>query len=162
VPDVQTYHVAPYSADGELLGVGTWDIAKLSSKWLVLCRDVISRWGDTFRGALDGNLSHIQLQVTSANGAALVTCTANDEIATSSAFLAGANTKLETDVLAMFHQSLLNAGSASIRDDGFRFADHTERPFAIHVIWGNPAVSDDDYDLIREIGTHLAGAFFYP
>ncbi len=62
----------------------------------------------------------------------------------------------------MFHQSLLNAGPVPIRDDGFRFADLTERPLAIQVIWGNSAISDDDSELIRELGTHLAGAFFYP
>ena len=162
MPDVQTYHVAPYSAEGELLGVGTWDISSLSAKWLGTCRDVIRQWGETFHGSFDGNLSHIQIRVTSANGAALVTFLVNNEIATSSAFLAGSDVAIESDVLTMFHQSLLNAGPIPIRDDGFRFADLAERPLAIHVVWGNSHISDDDYELVRELGTHLAGAFFYP
>ena len=90
------------------------------------------------------------------------TFSVNNEIVTSSAFLDGSNTAVESEVLTMFHQSLMNAAPVPVRDDGFRFADHVERPLAIHVIWGNPTVSQDDHDLIRELGTHLAGAFFYP
>jgi hypothetical protein len=119
--------------------------------------------GASFRTALDQNLSHLEIALTSFGGVGVATFYAHGNIAASHAFCTGGNRTAEDEVLRMFVDSLR-------RVDVVRKAQVTERPFEaaltieerplwVVVAWGNPAVSAQDEQLIRELGVHFAAAF---
>ena len=161
------FYVAPFAIDGELVGIAPLSVSALSPRWLGLCRELIGKNGESFSCAIpQQSLRHISLQITSSNGATLVTFSANGQIVSSSAALAGTDPMTDTQVLRMFVESLRTTSSvvvASGSPDPFEQALHiAERPLYVVVPWANPTVSDTDHDLVRELNNHLAGALLAP
>jgi hypothetical protein len=157
------FYVAPFAIDGELAGIAPWALSSLSPRWLGVCRHLIARNGDIFTCNIpQQSLSHISIQVTSSDGAALVTIRANDEIVSSAAALAGNNSTVDAQVLNMFVSSLravpaVGAAAASAQpfEQAFRIA---ERPLYVVVPWASRASSQTDLDVARELNNHFAGA----
>jgi hypothetical protein len=160
-----THWVAPFALDGELLGVELVRADALSPKWLDVCRHFLDAHGPVFRASFGQMLQHLELKLTSQAGHGLGTWYANQQIVVSTAYLNGRDHRAEMDMLAMFVDSLR-------RNDAVQQAKATPQPFAqmatpdqrplhVVVVWANPAVSDQDTELVRELSTHFAAAFFH-
>jgi len=157
-----SYHVAAFAADGSLVGVGRWDRAALSPKWLAVAAELMEAATRSGRVAVPiENLSHVTIQVTRAAGAMLATYSAHGIIAASALMLTGAAPEVEADLLTMFVQSLRKTPAVARLGGVEPFAalfSLTERPLHVVVPWPQGVVSEDDHELIQQLSTHVAGA----
>jgi hypothetical protein len=157
------YFVAPFAVDGELLGVAGRSLSELSPRWLGFLHELLATQGPTFRCPIPvPPLEHITLQVTSADGAALVSFAVRDQPATSAVALTGSDPTADAKVLRMFVDSMRRvplvrqvAATPAPFEAAFRLA---QRPLYVVIPWANPKVSDADQDLVQELENHLAGA----
>lgn len=158
------YHVAVFTRDGALEGTGTQRVAALSKKWIDVARGMLTELGPRFRVPLSP-LRHLEVGLTSADGNGVGTFYANGHIALSTLYLGGqSGPEAAAELQEMFLASLRRAvpGAAEGREPpafGDLIGIH-ERPLYAVVVWVNPAVSEDDYQLLREFSTHFAAAFF--
>lgn len=86
------------------------------------------------------------------------------EIAASLLLLSGQSEAVERDISQMFVESLrktdlVKAAAVSQRPFG-SILMLKERPLLVVVPWGRATISGDDHNLVKELGLHLAGAFF--
>jgi len=155
--------VAPFAFNGELMGIGKCEVSELSLKWLDICRAILNDHGPVFRVSLGDSLSHLEIKLTSANGAGLGIFYAHSEIELSTAYLSGDDPKSENDILSMFVSSLRKSNvvqNSQINSLPFEEVFSVkERPLHIVVVWANPKISDEDQELIQELSSHFAGAF---
>ena len=139
-PGKSGFFIAPFGIDGKSVGVAYWDASRLSKKWLATCTTFLEE-----------------------HGAAIVTICVKGKVVSSLLLLSGRAQATEADVAKMFVESLqrtfLVKASATIPDSFEEFLQCNERPLAVVVAWPEQAVSDEDHDLVRELGIHLAGAF---
>lgn len=155
------FYAAPFAADGSLTGVSECSPSALSPRWMDFWRQMLGAHGPVFRIPIPiPPLSHIGVRFTGSNGAALVTFTVRDQPATSGVALTGQSSGAEAEVLRMFVDSLrrtrpvrASAGDEPPFEAAFRLA---QRPLYITVIWGNPAIDDEDYETVIEFESHLA------
>lgn len=157
----QTFYVAPFSCDGDLLGFVEWDVATLSDRWLSFCRGLLSTHGPNFTATLPGPLHRVGLRFTSAQGAALATFSFDGVPVASSALLRGEAPAVERELLTMFVQS-------ARRLDIVRSSQKCSEPFTeVFGIHNRPLHTviafggSDDANIIPELGNHLAGAFLH-
>ena len=159
----ESFFVAPFAPDGELVGVAAWDLASLSPRWLSLCEAMIRSLGPNFRSPLAGPLGHLEVRLTSAAGTGLGTFLANGRLMASAAYQRGADVAVEQEVVRMFIESLRRAAPvqhATTSDQPFEaMATLRDRPLQIVVPWADPAASAQDEQLVRELANHFAAAF---
>jgi hypothetical protein len=162
-PARRMFYAAPFAADGELVGVGQWRLTDLSPHWVEFCRHVLAGQGPRVRTALPAPLHHLELSFTGAEGTALSTISAAGQLAASAVYLRGKNLSQEQEALVMFVESLRKTAivqRCQIGSQPFQVAlELAERPLHIVVAWGNPAVNEEDYRLVTELGNHMAAAF---
>ena len=161
VPD---YFVAPFAADGELIGVAGRSLSELSPSWLEFCRGMLAAQGPTFRCAMPlPPLAHITLRFTSTEGAALITWLVRDRVATSGVALRGKDPAADADLLGMYVESLRGVHlvrKAAAGPAPFEAAfGLTQRPLYIVVPWPDPHITDADFELVQELDSHTAAAF---
>ena len=158
--EYQSFYAAPFAIDGELLGVGAWQLSALSPRWLTFAREVLKSAGAQFNGCLPPPFERVALRYTSAGEAALATFCIGAVPVASSAYLRGGDTVAERQLLEMF------VGSAR-RSEVVRQCQKTREPFAevfsiserpLHTViaWGTQG---SDADIISQLGNHFAGAF---
>jgi len=162
VPATDSFFAAPFAVDGELMGVAEWHVSDLSPRWLRFCEDLLSQ-REAFKTPLPGPLAHLELRFTSAQGAALATFLASGQLVVSAAYLRGDNPDAEQELLSMFVESLrrsafVQCSQAGQEPFGAVFGLN-QRPLHVVVAWANPRVADNDEELVRELGNHLAAAF---
>jgi hypothetical protein len=157
------FYAAPFASDGQLVGVGQWRLADLSARWLDFCGQFLVQHGERFRSALPAPLNRLELTFTSAEGTALATIAVAGQIAASAVYLRGENPNAEQELLAMFVESLRRTAivqQCHVGPEPFQAAlGLTERPLHVVVAWGSPAVDEEDYGLVTEVGNHMAAAF---
>ena len=158
------YYVAPFAADGELVGVAGRSLAELSPRWLAFCSGMLDTHGPAFRCAVPlPPLEHISLKFTSAQGAALLTFLVRGHVATSGVALRGTHPAADAELLATYVDSMrgvrLVRRAATTRTPFEAALGLTQRPLYIVVPWAVPEISDADMDLVRELNTHTAAAF---
>lgn len=163
LPSTPDYFIAPFTPDGQLIGVAGRALAELSPKWLAFCRELLASHGSTFRCPIPlPSLQHITLQVTSAGGTALVSLLVNDQPASSAVALTGQEPGAEAEVLKMFVESLrrvtLVQQAAATSKPFESLFSLRERPLYAVVLWANPQISEEDQQLVQELENHLAGA----
>ncbi|MBN8627490.1 MAG: hypothetical protein J0M17_18590 [Planctomycetes bacterium] len=155
------FYVAPFAADGESLGIGFWESAKLSANWIAVATTFIEVGGAAFRSAWAGNLGYVETQLTSQNGAGIATFFVRDQIANSILLLSGQAPSVEQDVEHMFSSSMQRAipaqSRASVADELGRLS---QRPLVAVFVWGNQAISDADHEVVQQLTTHFACAYF--
>ena len=161
----ESLSIAAFAADGELVGTGRWTVSDLSPKWVNVCQSILREHGPSFRASFGRPLAHIELKFDSSAGSALCTFFANGEIAMSSACVSGLSETADREVLQLFRQSLLREPLAHLAASDPSRAFQSlfslpDRPLAAVVCWGNPTISEEDTNVVRELGVHLAGAFF--
>jgi hypothetical protein len=158
------FFVAPFSVDGEMQGLDVFEPSALSGRWLGLCRDHLERYGSVFDRAWEGNLSHIRTKFTSASGVAFISFYVESRLVASIALGTGRSSSAESEALRMFVISLRRVDlvrvAANSGDPFQKVLMIEERPLMIVVPWPDLGVSDQDHALVRELATHLAGAFF--
>lgn len=162
-PPSGIFYAAPISIEGHLVGVGQWRLADLSPRWVEFCKQLLEQHGENFRTALPSPLHRLELSYTSAKGTALVTFTAAGQIASSAVYLRGENPSAEKEVLGMFVESFTRScgeRQLQVEQNHLQAAiGLKERPLHLVVAWASPAVNDDDYRLVTELGNHLAAAY---
>jgi hypothetical protein len=158
-------HYASFALDGEMIGRGSTELAKLSPKWLETCGQILNANGPSFRSSLGGSLNHLEFQLTSGGGACLGMFFAHGALAISSIYLSGASAAAERDVQAMFLESLAKApivwAAAPTAAKPFEALDNVvDRPFFSLVFWAPHHISDSDNAALGDLATHFAGALF--
>jgi hypothetical protein len=161
-PDDIRFFVAPFGLDGETVGIGEWRIARLSQDWLGLCAEQLRSkktelsWG--------GKLPGIKVKLTCASGAAIGTVCVNDQVASSLLLLSGQSVSAESAVAQMFVESLRRTMHSRAHPSAKTLFEEVlnlkERPLLIVVPWPEAGISADEHETVRELGLHLAGAFF--
>ena len=157
----QTFHVAPFSCDGDLLGIAEWDVATLSDRWLGFCRELLSTHGPIFTTTLPGPLHRVGIRFTSAQGAALATFSFDGVPVASSALLRGEAPAAERELLLMFVQS---ARGLDVVRTSQQSTEPFEEIFGIHLRPLHTVITfggSEDANIIPELGNHLAGAFLH-
>ena len=158
------FFVLPFGMDGEPVGLGFWEQSRLSEEWLKVCRNYLEAHGSAFEAAWSGNLTHVRTKLTSASGAAVVTFVVQQKVVLSVLLLTGSSLPGEDSVAQMFVESLRRSAPAqAAAQSASPFSSvfsEGHRPLMVVVPWPEATVSDQDHELIRELGLHLAGAFF--
>ena len=158
-----SFDVAAFGFDGELIGTGTRQLDQLSPRWLSACDVMLRENGDVFRRSLGAQLSHIEIQLTSADGAALGMFFVNGTLALSTAYFRGESASTETSVMSLFVNSLRNIPQVQEAAESplpFEALLSVEtRPLAALVFWAPSDVDEGDHELVRELSTHFAGAY---
>lgn len=158
------FFILPFGMDGEPVGFGFWEQVRLSENWLTVCRDYLNEHGAVFDASWSGNLSHIRTKITSASGTALVTFFVQGKVALSVLLLAGTSPAAEESAAQMFVESLRRSApvqAATQSPNPFNnIFSAKDRPLMVVVPWPETTVSEQDHKLVRELGLHLAGAFF--
>src|SRR6478735_8996325 len=107
LPSTPDYFIAPFATDGELIGVAGRSLAELSPRWLGFCHELLAAQGPVFRCPVPlPPLQHITVQLTSSNGAALVSLFVHDQPASSAVALTGADLAADAEALRMFVDSM--------------------------------------------------------
>lgn len=163
MPSTPDYFVAPFAPDGELVGVAGRSLAELSPRWLGFCHELLASQGPVFRRPVPlPPLQHITVQLTSSNGAALVTLSVHEQPASSAVALTGSDPGADSEVLRMFVESMRRlpivqqaAATPTPFEAVFGLA---ERPLYVVIPWANPRISGPDQELVQQLENHLAGA----
>lgn len=94
------HHLAIFAPDGSLTGVTPCSSSVLSPRWMDFWRQMLGAHGPVFKTALPiPPLSHIEVRLTGAEGAALVSYTVQGQPVTSAVALTGWNATAEAEVL---------------------------------------------------------------
>lgn len=158
-----SFEVAAFSFDGELIGTGTRQLDQLSPRWLSACDVMLRENGDVFRGSLGAQLSHIEIQLTSADGTGLGMFFVNGTLALSTAYFPGKSASTESSVMSLFVNSLRNtprvmeAAESPLPFEALLSVGN--RPLAALVFWAPNDVDEGDHELVQELSTHFAGAY---
>lgn len=155
------FHIAPFSADGSCCGVGFWKNSDLSPRWIAAANDFLAANGPVFRKNWDGVLGDYETHLTSAQSCALATFLAKGRIVVSTLLLSGLQPQAEAELQVLFASSMQRLptvpASTSVLEGIRRI---TDRPLSIVFITADPQVSDQENDIVRELSTHFAAAFF--
>ena len=158
------FWVAPFGIDGELEGTGFWDFSSLTERWLEHYRAFLKAKGPNFDCQLDEPLSRFRLKLTSSSGAALLTISVLNNVASSLALLGGIFPEIDRQVARLFVDSVrrsalakTTANSAKPFETLFNIA---HRPLMAVIPWPNDLIPAEDYNLAREVGLHFSAAFF--
>ena len=159
------FFVAPFALDGEFLGIGSLEVSGFSPKWLAICESILRQHGPLFRISMGQMLTYLEIELTSANGVGLSTFYAKGEAVISAAYLSGRDAEAERTVSRMFVDSLRSIpiiqqakGSERPFESVFMIP---ERPLHVVVVWTNPNVSPEDFQLLQELSSHFAAAFLF-
>lgn len=157
----QLFYAAPFAFTGEFFGLCCWSLDELSPRWLGYFRGLLSSNGSQFTTALPDPLHRIELRFTSAQGAALVNVSLDRVPVASSVLLRGDNSTVEQELLTMFVDSARRVeivrGNQITMEPFTEVFGIQERPLHTVITFGG----GEDADIIPELGTHLAAAFFY-
>jgi hypothetical protein len=162
--EIQIFYLAAFDVKGELVGQSTFEVARLSPKWLQLCERLLVSNSERFAVNLTGPFARIAIRFTSASGAAIGTLSVNGNLANSLLLISGTVPDADREVTELFHHSVsamiakLNPYSLLIPFQ--ELLKLKNRPLVCVVPWGDANVSEEDNELVREISWHLAGAFF--
>ncbi|HYD12187.1 MAG TPA: hypothetical protein VEC11_05015 [Allosphingosinicella sp.] len=164
--NAEGFSIASFDFNGRYNGTVQWRFDALSQHWLSVCREFLGHNGDSFKASWTGPLAHLATHFTSASGSAMLTSRVDDEIALSSVLIGGLSREADQWVLDAFLTSMrgvdLVRGSAPDSEPFRELLAIEHRPLMATVFWGNPRVTDQDYELVVELERHLAGVFFSP
>jgi len=162
-PDAEGFFIAGFAIDGSLEVKDRWNYRDLSSRWSNVCDELLRTKGVNFNHTWSGPLSHIRTRLTSARGAGLCAVYVNDHIAWSSLLLRGNDRGAELATSKMYVNSLQRTDFlqvfAALSEPFAEVLSMSERPVMVFVPIPDEAVSDQDYDVVRELSLHLASAF---
>lgn len=104
------------------------------------------------------------MKFTSAASTAMAILLAKGVPASSLLLLGGPPSLAEEEATTMFVESLrrteLVKACASSPAPFAGVGSNKNRPLIVVIPWGDPTTSAEDHELVRELGLHLAGAFF--
>jgi len=154
--------IASFAIDGELLGVGERAFEKLSQHWIGVCASLIDHYGPVFDRPLQGPLSHLRITCTAAASAAMVVLYAHGLPVSSFAVAADAAPAEDTQVLAMFAESIRSSTVqfqvSNIETPFHEMTTISQRPLMVVVPWPESSIAEQDHELAKELGWHLAAA----
>ena len=157
------FYIAPYGIDGKQVDLGFRETSRLSSTCLGVCTEFLNAHGAVFDASWGGKLNELRTKVTSASGSAIATFFVRDGVASSILLLSGQSPEVDHSVTEMFVESFrrnaLVQRAASSPHPFSTVAALNERPLMVAVAWPDPTILDQEQELARELGIHLAGAF---
>ena len=155
------FWIAPFAVDGELVGVGEWRFDALSKHWIGVFASLIDHHGPVFDEHLQGPLSHLRIKCTAIESTAMVVLYAHGVAASSFAVATGAVPAVEAHVLAMFAESIRSSTQqfqvSNVEEPFGAMTTMVQRPLMVVVPWPQ-SIAEQDHELVREIGWHLAAA----
>lgn len=158
------FFVAPFAPDGELLEIGFWQASQLAPKWLDACRRFLDSNGQNFRASWGQQLDHIETKLTADCGAAIGSFYSGGEMAISTLYLSGTAPTVDDEVTELFLRSMRGVGLVKAAQTSAKPFESIltigDRPLTVVVVWENPAVTESDAQVIRELSLHFAAAFF--
>lgn len=157
------FHLAVFSIDGELTGVRRWDSSELDPKKVQECRQILASNASQGRGSLRAPNDAVGYTYTTHHGAALLTMSVAANIGVSVLLASGSSPSVDRQYMDLFCISVSKASPVATLGSGERFRKMlslTHRPLGVAVIWGNPQISDNESDVMREFTCHFLGAFF--
>ncbi|MBB6429765.1 hypothetical protein [Algisphaera agarilytica] len=162
---ISGFNVAAYTLTGEEVGRGFWEMSSLSPIWVEAGVTFLNQFGDNFPATSWGQeLNHIETKLTSSDGAGLGQFYTNGQLSISTLYLAGKDRSVDNEVADLFIQSLEQSDlvrQATTHPQPFASIRSIEsRPLVVVFVWGNPEISDQDEELLQELSTHFAAAFF--
>ena len=159
------FHLAVFSIGGTLAGVRKWNNADLDATTVRNYQAVLASNGSQFQNGLPSPNDDVQYKFTTHYGAGLLTVSVSGNLAVSGVLVDGSNPEVNDQFLCMFCDSISKStpvvalGSAG----AFRtMLKLTQRPLAVLVVWGNPKITDDRLEVVKEFVWHFTGAFFRP
>jgi hypothetical protein len=158
------FFIAPYAPDGEFLDIGFWKYTQLSLPWIENCKAFIGTCRQTCKTTWEGLLERVETTLTSASGAGLATFYVDNVVDISCAFASGMNSDADLECIRLFVESLRRVDfvrQASLLAEPFEsIKTIPNRPLTAVVVWPQPAITDGDHQILRELSTHFAAAFF--
>lgn len=155
--------IAAFSAFGHFEGVRWREYQSFSHKWIELCGELFSEFGDIFDYTWPGNLAHIRTKFTSDQGVGMCTIFVNGRTASSILLMKGGSIGIEKDVIKVFlesvHTPLLNAPGGRAENGFSELNTISDRPLMAVVPFPNNEISNQDHEIARELGWHMAAAF---
>lgn len=163
VSDAEGFFVAAFSAFGHCEGIDRWEYRNLSEKWISLCRELLENLGDLFDYRWADQLSQIRTKFTSSNGVGICTIFVDEVVASSILLMKGGDAAAEKAVAEMFVNSLTVSGLPLMSVEavnGFdAISSFQDRPLMVVVPFPSEEVSEQNEDIVRELGWHFAAAF---
>ena len=157
------FFVAPFSLDGEQIGIGVVQLSDLSPKWLRVCEMLLASHGPAFRKSLGQMLAHVEIKLTSISGAGIGSFYAHNQLVVSTAYFRGQDSAAEQELERMFIDSLQSSETVQKAARTLQpFEALTEiknRPLHVVVAWANPNATAEDQNLVRELANHFAAAY---
>ena len=158
------FHIAAFALDGKLEGMRHFETAELSDEWKSVADELLRSGGPMFDYNWPSKLSHIRTKFASVQGTATATFLVSGEIAASVLLMRGSGSPAEAQIRSLFIESLAN--SEPVRElagesrpfEQLRTIE--ERPLMAVMPWMSEGVEGSDHDLVRELVTHLAAAYF--
>jgi hypothetical protein len=161
---IDHYFVALFAPDGERVGLDATAFASLSAKWIGFCSAFLDANPPWFERSLGGPLSQIKVAGRWVDGSARLLFSVDDVPCVSSALLTNNAPVAEAGFLRQFRTDIAQAAAPFIDlQRASPFGDMellSERPLALVVVWPSPGISDGDQELVRELQTHFAAAYF--
>lgn len=158
----ESFWVAPFAVDGELLGVAARRFDELSDHWLGVCTSLVDHFGPVFDQSLQGPLGHLRIKCTAAESAAMVVLYVHGQPASSFAIATDAVPAIDAQVLAMFAESIRGSTNrfqvSNIESPFGEMTTLAQRPLMVVVPWPHSSIAEQDHELTKELGWHFAAA----
>lgn len=156
------FYAAPFALNGELVGIGKWQVSALSLKWLKFCAEALENRGTIFEGPLPPPLERVSMNLTSGSAAVLATFSIDGFLVGSSVYLRGTNAAAEKDILHQFVDSLRKTDivrEAQTNQQPFaEILTISERPLHIAIAWGDLR---EEAAIIPDLATHFAAVLLF-
>jgi hypothetical protein len=157
------FFIAAFDVGGNLEGLEHWAKNDLSTKWTVVCQDLLDSKGNNFQYVWKEPLSHVGTKFSSARGAAICSFEVNNQIAMSMSLLSGRDEAADADLARLFFeflQKLPSIHGVQSADSFAQILSISERPLMVAVPYPVEAITDQDHKIVQELSLHLASAYF--
>ena len=155
------FHEITVNATGRRRSTRQHDAGRQESGAVAICAKLLRDHGPDFNEPISAaNLDYIRLLFASKRSAAVATFYAHNELVTTSALLSGIDDQADAAILQAFRRMLVQAMHDTGIKARFNVDAFPERPAIVTVPWTNAIVDPGDIQIIADMETCLAAAFF--
>ncbi len=155
---LKRFHVAPFSCDGELLGIGEWTASNLESAWLDRL-ELLSAPDNSGQCFMPSPFSEYSVRATIVAESGIATFFVRNILAASIAMLPGRNQVAELQMLNLFIESVRKIPLVVESEIDSRMDQMTRienRPLVVAIPWPDNRISDYEFDIISSSSIHFA------
>ncbi len=162
-PEITGFTIAPFSPAGPLTEPAFCGFSILSPEWVANCRTFLREHGPVFQASWGQPLGNISTKLTSSDGAGLGTFFLDQKPILFTHYLSGLDEDIDADVTAMFTEMIRNILTLEVKQGPGLLRDIprlSQRPLLSVFVMPNDRLGEEDFNMIRELSTHFAAAFF--